>query len=338
MVKELCVIGHPSPVGGADTELLHQIYLWLDMGVKVHICHTGDIDGNLKPIKEELVAKGVEYIEPRNWRALEGLHCISYCNDVFLSNLPAIKQYAKTTTFVNCMTWAFKDEIEMNKRGLIDFHLYQTRHGFQKVAQHLVCDHYKPLMVKPYFHTESFPFHNPKKHDTFRFGRISRCDADKFHPSQLNIYETMVAPQPKSGIILGWGQNAWNVFGTMPPDYIKTYGENKMSQAEFYSKCDAIIMSTRTFENLPRVGFEAMASGAVLVVDDRGGWQLQVKDRVTGYLCKDEREMIYKSSRLAFEFSERADMANRAREWVEKNWGKESSSKYWEVVFNEWER
>lgn len=335
---EIAVIGHPSYLGGADTELLHQIYLWLDMGVTVHVCHTGKIDANIRPIKDDLTSKGVIYHDSEDWKSLQDLHCISYCNGHFLENLPIIKQYAKSTTFVNCMTWAFDKEVEMTKRGLIDLHLYQTVHGYQKIAPKLLCDHYNPMIVKPYFHTESFPFHNPKKHDTFRFGRISRCDAEKFHPSQLNIYETMVAPLPKSGIIVGWGQNAWNVYGTMPPDYIKLYAEGMLKQSEFYSSCDAIIMSTKTFENLPRVGFEAMSSGCVLVVDKRGGWEQEVQNGITGWLCSHERDMIYKSSRLAFEFNERVDMANKAREYLEQNWGKEITSKYWEAVFTELEK
>lgn len=332
------MIGHPSYLGGADTELLHQIYLWIWMGIKVHICHTGDIDANIKSLKEELVKEGVIYHDKRDWRSIAGLHTISFCNGEFLSELPYIKQHAKSATFVNCMTWNFDTEIEMNRRGLIDLHLYQTKHGFQKVAQKLLSPTYKPMMIKPYFHTEAFPFNSPKIHNTFRFGRISRCDADKFHPEQLNIYEAMVAKRPKSGIILGWGKNAWNVFGKEPSEWIKTYEENAIPQQEFYKQCDAIIMSTRTFENLPRVGFEAMASGAVLVVDNRGGWPLQVEDGVTGFLCENNREMIYKASRLGFETNERLDMAYKARAKLEQEWGKESSAKYWESVFTELEK
>ena len=38
---DICVIGYPSRVGGADTELDHQIRVWQALGVKVHLIHTG---------------------------------------------------------------------------------------------------------------------------------------------------------------------------------------------------------------------------------------------------------------------------------------------------------
>lgn len=42
MIKEICVVGHPSKLGGADTELEHQIYLWRYMGIDVYIRRTGN--------------------------------------------------------------------------------------------------------------------------------------------------------------------------------------------------------------------------------------------------------------------------------------------------------
>ena len=92
-------------------------------------------------------------------------------------------------------------------------------------------------------------------------------------------------------------------------------------------------MSTDTFENLPRVGFEAMASGSVLVVDRKGGWELQVEHGVTGWLPRSDREFAYNSSRLAFEKQEREDMRHKAKEKLDKDWGMEASMKSWNLVF-----
>jgi hypothetical protein len=55
MIKELGVVGHPSKLGGADTELEHQIILWRQMGIDVYICHTGDYDSNSLKMKEQIV-------------------------------------------------------------------------------------------------------------------------------------------------------------------------------------------------------------------------------------------------------------------------------------------
>lgn len=65
----------------------------------------------------------------------------------------------------------------------------------------------------------------------------------------------------KEGIIVGRDGRAENKVGP-PPGYVKTYPANGVSQQAFYRFCEAVIMTTDTFENLQRVGFEAMARAA----------------------------------------------------------------------------
>jgi len=335
-LKELCVIGHPSRCGGADTELDHQIRCWQAMGLTVHICHTASLDRNLRAMKMD--ERGCVYHNPREWHSLQGLHCISFCNGEFLSHLPEIKKFARTTTFVNCMTWNFPKELEMQAEGKIDFHLYQTSHGFEKVSVALTAlGAYRPLMVNPYFYADDFPYVENRPADKFRFGRISRGDADKFGPRQLWIYETMTAPVPKEGWIVGWDDRPENKFGRKPDSFIQVFPEGGKTQQEFYRHCEAVIVTTETFENLPRVGFEAMASGSLLIVDNRGGWGLQVEDGITGWLCRDDQEFVYKACRTAFEGEETDLMRKAARTKLERFWGLETAMQSWERVFDAWE-
>ena len=148
----------------------------------------------------------------------------------------------------------------------------------------------------------------------------------------------MTAPVLKQGVILGWDQRAEKKFGHgARPAWIATYPERRMSQQQFYRYCDAVVMTTDTFENLPRVGFEAMASGSVLVVDQRGGWLLQIDDGRTGWLCRDQREFVYKASRCAFEHEERAAMAVAARQKVLDGWGFSAAADSWARVFEAWQ-
>jgi hypothetical protein len=336
MKHPICIIGHPSPVGGADTELDHQIHCWQAMGVDVHICPTGPVDDNLRAMKME--DRGCVYHRLRDWPSLEGMHCISFCNGDFLKHAQEINQHARSTTFVNCMSWNFDKEIEAQSQGWIDFHLYQTQHSFEKVSQKLKGQGaYRPLFFKPYFHTDKFPYIDDRPQDKFRFGRISRDDGDKFGHRQLWIYETMTAPVLKEGLILGWGKNTEKKFGRKPEPFVSALPPGAISQRAFYAQSEAIIMTTDTFENLPRVGFEAMASGSILVVDDRGGWQLEVEDGVTGWLCKDDREFVYKASRCAFEKEERDRMRIAARENLEREWGLQAAMDSWARVFEQWD-
>lgn len=336
MLTDIGVIGYPSRLGGADTELDHQIRCWQAMGVTVHLCHTGDLDDNLRSMN--MAERGCVLHTPRDWKSLDGMDVISFCNDKYLESAKDIKKWARTSTFVPCMTWPFPKDIEATKRGFIDLHLFQTPWAQEKVSEKFAgVGRYKAVQFRPYFYAEDFPFVSQRDGAHFRFGRISRGDADKFAKSQLWIYETMTAPLLKSGMILGWDHRARAKFGRDPEGYIHTYAEGELSQREFYAFCDAVIMTTDTFENLPRVGFEAMASGSVLCVDDRGGWQALVEDGVTGWLCKDEREFVYKASRLAHEHEEREALREAAREKLQREWGLGSCQESWAHVFDEME-
>ena len=331
-IKNIAVIGYPSRVGGADTELDHQIHVWQALGWQVHLIHTGPLDENLRSMKME--ARGCLVHEPCDWAACRGMHVISYCNGEFLKHLDVIRSYAKTTTFVNCMCWLFDAEKEAHRRGLIDCFLYQTDHAREKVQQDLIAinPNYRWFKVRPYFHLADFPFVAERPEDKFRFGRISRDDPGKFHRSQLWVYETMVAPVLKEGVMLGINDQIRDKIGR-EPNWIRGYPAGGLPVQEVYGHAHCIIQMTETYENLPRVGFEAMASGCLLIVDDRGGWREEVLHGQTGFLCRNEREFAYYASRAAFEREERRLMTLRAREWLESQWGLEQAKQGWSEFF-----
>ena len=56
-----------------------------------------------------------------------------------------------------------------------------------------------------------------------------------------------------------------------------------------------------------------MASGSVLIVDNRGGWRQMVEHGKTGWRCGSERDFIYYASKMACEPNLRDDMAEAAR-------------------------
>lgn len=336
-MTEICVIGYPSRVGGADTELDHQIRVWQALGIRVHLVHTGPLDDNLRALRME--ERGCSIHEPRDWSACRGRHVISYCNGEFLKHLEDIRRYARTTTFVNCMCWLFDAEKEAHRKGLIDCFLYQTDHARERVQAELrsINDTFRWMKVRPYFHLEDFPYVADRPEERFRFARISRDDPAKFHPSQLWVYESMVAPVLKEGVILGLSDRIREKIGN-EPNWIRGLPAGAAPVQDVYRKAHCIIQMAETYENLPRVGFEAMASGCVLIVDDRGGWREQVLHGQTGFLCKNEREFVYYASRAAFERTERLQMAERARAWLESGWGMESTQRGWSEYFEFLER
>lgn len=332
-MNSICVIGFPSRLGGADTELDHQIRIWQAIGLQVHLIPTGPLDENLLSMRME--DRGCIVHAPNDWEACKDLHVISYCNGDFLKHLEEIKIHARSVTFVNCMTWLFDAEKEMHRRGLIDCFLYQTDHARERVQAELVSinPNYCWKKVRPYFHIDEFPFQQDRSENTFRFARVSRDDPGKYHPSQLWVYETMVAPVLKEGVMLGVNDQIREKIG-QEPNWIKAYPAGGKAVQDVYRDAHCLIQMSETYENLPRVGFEAMASGCLLIVDDRGGWREQVLHGQTGFLCRDQREFVYYSSRAAFEKAERWQMAESARQWVVDGWGLEQAKLQWGEFFS----
>ncbi len=333
MGKSIGVIGFPSVYGGAGVELDHQITLWHRMGLDIHIVPSMNV------VNETLLNSTLFRAKIYNvgeYDKLKGMPVISFCNDVFLRDIEKIKKYASQTIFVNCMTWLFSAEKESHKKGLIDLFLYQSRLTQKKVNSELlkINKNYKWKIFNSYFDDTKFPYHKNRTNDKFRFGRISREDGDKYSGDTLWVYETMVAPVTKSGIILGYNKEKTEKKIGIPSDWIRTYPGNGITQQEFYAHCSCIIQKADTFENWPRVAMEAMSSGAILIVDNRGGWTKMVKHGKTGWLCNDSRDFVYYSSRMAYEVEEREQMALNAKDYLKELCGEESSIQSWKEIFN----
>ncbi|MBL8848894.1 MAG: glycosyltransferase [Planctomycetaceae bacterium] len=331
-MDEICVVGFPSRVGGADTELDHQIHVWQSLGLRVHLVPTGPLDQHLQSLRMD--ERGCVVHAPCDWNACRGRHVISYCNGEFLKHLRVIKDRARSTTFVNCMCWLFDEERNAHRDGLIDYFLYQTDHVRLRIEEEMraLNPNYRWFKIPPYFHREEFPFVDGRATDRFRFGRVSREDLAKFHPAQLWVYETMVAPVLKEGVILGINDDIRQKIGT-EPNWIRGCAAGAIPVQEVYRHSDCIIQMSETLENLPRVGFEAISSGCLLIVDDRGGWRELVIHKQTGFLCRDQREFVYYASRAAFEVEERRQMARNARDWLESEWGLARAQADWSEFF-----
>ena len=120
-----------------------------------------------------------------------------------------------------------------------------------------------------------------------------------------------------------------------PPDWVETFHDQKaLSQQEFYRRCHIVLQPTDTTENWPRIGFEAMASGSVLIVDKRGGWEQMIEHGRTGWLCESPGDFIAYASKMAWEPHYREDMAAAARERGLALGGLEASQESWRQVFD----
>ena len=338
-IQKIFVYGFPSLYGGAGTELHHQIMVWGKLGVEIHIIPTNP-GYQQEALYAEMLDRGVVVHAMNDWNAIEESDpVIGFCNAEFLDQLDAIYERSKRIIFVNCMTWLFDKEKERMAEGKIGMFLYQNEAVRQKNIPELKKynddENIKFLTFKPYFETSLFPFTKKRSEEHFGCGRISRQDADKFSADTLHIYEYFVSPKFKKGLFLGYDHRAQEKIG-QPFDWITVATDQTIcSQQDFYKHCEIILQPTDTTENWPRVGFEAMASGSVLIVDKRGGWEQMVEHGKTGWLCERPRDFIYYASKMAYEPNLRDEMAEAARLRGLELGGLEASIASWEEVFEE---
>ena len=336
MSNRLFVYGFPGLYGGAATELHHQIILWRKLGVRVHLIPT-DAGYRNEPLYRPMLERGVVVHEAHDFSTIRpGDPVLGFCNEVFLDRLPEICKHSRNTVFINCMTWLFEREKQRMKEGLIGTFLYQNeevRVEHERTLRALNPDpQIRFLTFRPYFEAEAFPFVLDRSRETFGVGRISRQDADKFSAQTLQIYEGFVSPVLKRGLFLGFDSRSEEKVGK-PFDWIRVaQDQREVSQQSFYRGCDVVLQPTDTKENWPRIGLEAMASGSVLIVDNRGGWRRMVEHGVTGWLCDHERDFIYYASKMAYEPVLRRTMARVGRRRLDAIAGTAVSSRSWASV------
>lgn len=329
---KLCVIGFPSKYGGADTELDHQITVWRAMGVDVHLIPTGEPDAGQLALG--VAERGCTIHRARDWAKCQGMHVISYCNGDFLANLPDIRRYARSTTFVNCMTWLFDKEKSAHAAGLIDWFLYQTDHARAKVQSQLeqINPKFQWARVRPYFDAAAFPFVDDRPDGEFVFCRVSRDDPAKFAADTMRIFEMVQSPVPKRGVILGITPKVYGKTGPAPA-FVECLPPGGRPAVDVYREAHILLQSCDTYENLPRVAMEAMASGCVPVCDDRGGFQEIIEHQVSGMLCGSTFDFVAASSNLAQDHERRRQMAQNARQRVIDLYGLQTAMREWSEFF-----
>jgi len=331
----ICLIGHPSHFGGADTEALDALKLWSRMGLQVHILPTGPISDGQRELHLEKL--GYVYHAVRDWPSLQGLHGIAYCNEKALIDADTIRRQARSFTWVGTMCWTWPKCLQMSSNGSISLHLYQTQHQMDAVHREIcqAAPKARGLVIVPYFDADDFPFVDPESRpqDRFTFGRISRPDPAKWHKDQFEIYRRFASRRPKSGLVLGWDTKLREKVGA-PPEFVNCLPPNAITRQEFYRRVSVLCLAGDTTENLPRVGMEAMSSGTLLVVDNRGGWKDEVPSKYTGWLCDGTEDFVLRMSECANYSSRVAEGINRSRQIVASTWGFEQAAVSWRKAFD----
>ena len=343
--RELFVYGFPGLYAGANTELHHQIILWRKMGLSVHLIPGGE-GYRQQTLYPEMIDLGVVVHDSKAFEAIPpGVPVLSFCNVDFLNRIDDVLRYSHNTVFINCMSWLFEAEKARHRQGKIAAFLYQNedvRHACGAELREInPAPDVKYLPVRSYIDTRSFPFvdaeerNRQRQNGTFMIGRISRDAGDKYSANTLSIWEQVQTSGPKRGIMLGFGQAAQKKIGT-PPEWVQTYINHKhLSQKDFYRQVDVLVQPMDTTETGPRVGLEAMASGTVVIADNRGGWRNMVEHGVTGWLCDSPEDFIRYATQMAHEPEQRAEMAKAARTHLDEVAGFEVCAASWEAALKQ---
>jgi hypothetical protein len=325
--KEIWVCGYPGAVGGAGTELDHQIDLWRMHDVEVNLC---SVVGEEPHFRESCTKRGCKTHEyyPEIFR---DKIVVSYCNDVFLMKMPEIVAYGKPrlTVWFNCMTWVFDYEIEAHKRGWIDIFGFQTQHQRSMLVPKLA--EIRPVQeitgYMPFFNcnniNQKFNYKFQSSRDYLGIGRLSRDDSSKFSSDMWRIYDRILTPGAKKVFVMGFGKNAKSKCG-LPPEGLDwmTMDAGSMPASKFYKKIHLMVHKTGgSGENLPRVLLESWATGVVPVVEKAYGFIELVEDGITGFMSSNSDTMSYRASELAFDEDKRKKMAEAGHRYLLNTFG-----------------
>lgn len=319
MSNRVYVIGYPSHLGGANTELWHTLKLWRRFDLPVTLVPTWQADPGWRRRLDAIGCRTVESDPGRLGRVpgLAGGLVVSMCNTRFLAVAEQFRELGCRIIWVGCMNWLFpKERLHYRRHGVFDRHIFQSAYQRNQLAPQLRKFGYtddRGRLIRGAFDCSELAFrplaHPPGK--PLVIGRLSRSAADKYSPRTWRIYERI--PHPVRARVLGWAEEVRARLGP-PPRWAECLPPGSRTPAEFLATLHALVHAGgQAVENWPRVGLEAMAAGVPVVADRRGGWTEMIRHGRTGYLCRGEEEFAYYAARLAYDEAHRLRIARRAR-------------------------
>lgn len=326
-MNELWVAGYPSFVGGADTELDHNIDLWRMQDIEVNLVPMFGCDRSMRSLCDKRGCNTIEY----NKHIFKDKIVVSFCNGEFLKKLPEIIEYGKPKIVIwfNCMTWLFDDEITAIKNNWINLHGFVSEYQKNTLLTQIQQITGKTINIfegyKPYFNinnlSQNLTFSYKEPTDYFNMGRISRDDGSKFSSDMWNIFYKVNSPLPTKTFILGFGSQAFKKCGQAPNglDW-QIWGPGGIPVNQLYSRLHCLIHKTGgSKESYCRIVPECYATGVPIIVENNYAFKELVIDGETGFLCNSSDEMSYRASELAFNESLRRKIIYNAFDYLINN-------------------
>ncbi len=346
-IRPIYVVGYPSYLGGADTELWHTIKLWRRKGIPVNLIPTWHAQPEWRDRLNAIGATTIEASSPGALKDIPGLAestVVSFCNGEFLNHADQFRELECSVVWVNCMTWAFPKEIEHYERqGAFDAYVFQSAFQRENILPRLrdfgVRDD-QCFQIRGAFAADEFPFsplaHRPS--EPFVLGRIARPDLDKWSSNLWSIYGA-VQYTHKRARVMAWDHRLTQKCGT-PPDWAEALTANAETSRKFLESLHCLLpINGGAKENWPRSGLEAMASGVPVVAQNEWGWKEMIEHGVTGFLGSDDCELAHYTAMLAHDEELRLQIALQARQrLVEELANPEVIWGGWQRLFNTFDK
>lgn len=165
---------------------------------------------------------------------------------------------------------------------------------------------------------------NQKDRSRFDVIRIGRDDPLKYPDNMWDIAYRHAAPKIKGFHVVGWGPNGEAKLGDYRNEDHPYNGKIKgtilghvyepLLLSDMLASSHVTLMYYPWLENAPRVAFESMASGSVVVGSNTGGMPEFIADGENGLLCDNDEQVIHRLGMLAFDADARESLVQGAFE------------------------
>ncbi|NDB94979.1 MAG: glycosyltransferase family 1 protein [Verrucomicrobia bacterium] len=326
--KHIYVWGYLHQCGGAGPEAGHIIELLRFNQCEVTCVLTPgtDVLKTSEPRRRYFDSIGVKTEEYRPGM-LTGKVVWCWCQDEIFRHLSVNGEKPAILAYWPCMNWL--TDKELVGLAMMPGTAVLCQSEFQKSKIDQLISAYglkaKTSLCGTYFNVYSpwNRFRNqPKDRSRFDVIRIGRDDPLKYPENMWELAFRYGSPKTKGFHVVGWGPNGEELLGDHRkadhPYHGKISGNilghvyDPLLISDMLASSHVTLMYYPWEENAPRVAFEAMASGSVVVGRPAGGLPEFIIDGESGLLCENDEQLIYQLGRLAFDYEAREALAQNA--------------------------
>lgn len=337
------VIGYPSYLGGADTELWHMLRTVCPSGIDISLIPTWHAAADWRQRCDEIGVRTIEVSGRGGFSRVEGVAgatVLSFCNGEFLANADVFREIDCRIVWIGCMTWMFPAERQhYDQHGPFDAYVFQSEFQQSKLfpeLQRYGVREEQCFLIRGAFDAEEFPFApRPHERDTdFVLGRLARPDLDKWSSNTWPIYGAVPYARRRARL-MGWNDRLAHKLG-QPPEWAEVLPPCAELSRDFVQKLHCVMaINGGAQENWPRIGLEAMSTGVPVIAENQWGWREMIVHGETGFLANNDQEYAYYAAYLAMNEEARQKIIKNARERLVEELAKpEDIRAGWQRVFD----